>query len=136
MARLISSRCPMHAKRGIASLEFALILPLMLLLMFGLMEWGWVMHRSGQVLNAARDGARVGARPEAGSAEVQATVDARLAAAGITNYTTTVSAGVNFGDQVSVVVTVPYADVNLIGFPLVPVPDNLVHDVRMSKEGP
>jgi Flp pilus assembly protein TadG len=136
MAKLITRQSRTQRQRGIASLEFAMILPLMLLLLFGLMEWGWVMHRSGQVLNAARDGARVGARPDATNAQVQAVINTRMAAAGITGFTTSITPGANFGDQVAVIVTVPYANVELIGFPLVPVPTNLVHEVRMSKEGP
>jgi Flp pilus assembly protein TadG len=40
--------------------EFAVVLPVMLLLVFGIVDFGLVLHQRGLIGNAARDGARVG----------------------------------------------------------------------------
>lgn len=41
--------------------EFALVLPLFLLLLFGIMEAGWLFAQQVEVRNAAREGARIAA---------------------------------------------------------------------------
>ncbi|QKE39279.1 TadE/TadG family type IV pilus assembly protein [Ferrovum myxofaciens] len=50
----------MSSERGVAAVEFALIFPLMLLLMFGIIEFGTLMYDQIMVTNAAREGARWG----------------------------------------------------------------------------
>ncbi|QKE41830.1 MAG: pilus assembly protein [Ferrovum myxofaciens] len=50
----------MSSERGVAAVEFALIFPLMLLLMFGIIEFGTMMYDQIMVTNAAREGARWG----------------------------------------------------------------------------
>ncbi|WP_297457138.1 TadE/TadG family type IV pilus assembly protein [Ferrovum sp.] len=50
----------MFSERGVAAVEFAIIFPLMLLLMFGIIEFGTMMYDQIMVTNAAREGARWG----------------------------------------------------------------------------
>lgn len=40
--------------------EFALIVPLLIMLVFGIVDFGWAMNRDTLVNNAAREGAREG----------------------------------------------------------------------------
>ncbi len=47
-------------ERGIAAAEFALVLPALLLLLFGTIEFGMIMYGREIVTNAAREGARAG----------------------------------------------------------------------------
>lgn len=47
-------------KRGQSLVEFALILPLLVLLLYGLAEFGFLLYAHVQVTNAAREGARAG----------------------------------------------------------------------------
>lgn len=47
--------------RGQAMVEFALIVPVLLLLVFGIMEFSMVMHQYMVVTEAAREGARAAA---------------------------------------------------------------------------
>lgn len=49
-----------RSMRGQALLEFALVLPILLLLVFGIIEFGRVFHSYLVVTQAAREGARVG----------------------------------------------------------------------------
>ncbi|HET8933026.1 MAG TPA: TadE/TadG family type IV pilus assembly protein [Polyangiales bacterium] len=51
-----------HRKReGAAALEFALVLPLLVILLFGIIDFGYLMFVVSTMNNAAREGARRGA---------------------------------------------------------------------------
>ena len=54
--------CRAAARRGVAAVEFAVILPLLLLLLVGIWELGRIIHVQQTINNAARDGARLGAQ--------------------------------------------------------------------------
>ncbi len=56
--RFSISRRP-RGERGAVAVEFALIVPLLMLLVFGIMEFGYMLNRDTVVSNASRDGARV-----------------------------------------------------------------------------
>src|SRR5688572_16886512 len=60
--------------RGAELIEFALVLPLMLLLLLGTVDFGLLFQRYHVVTNAAREGARVAVLPGYASADVQARV--------------------------------------------------------------
>jgi Flp pilus assembly protein TadG len=46
------------SERGSAAVEFALLLPIFLILVFGIMDFGMLIYSQNVVNNAARDGAR------------------------------------------------------------------------------
>jgi Flp pilus assembly protein TadG len=46
-------------EKGASAVEFAIVLPLFLLLVFGTMEVGWLFAQQVEVRNAAREGARL-----------------------------------------------------------------------------
>jgi Flp pilus assembly protein TadG len=127
---------------GIALIELAILLPLLLIITFGVIEFGWMFTKTAEITNAARHGARVGVRPGATSASVQADITTFMNAAGLgtSGYSVALSpadvAGLAPGQTFTVTVTVPYANVNLTGFPLIPTPANLQAKVTMAKEGP
>jgi len=124
-------------RRGIASLEFVMILPILLLLLFGVMEYGWMLSKAAALNNAARDGARVGARADATSADVTAAVAARMSDAGMSGYTLSISGGAATGTVLTVEIVQPYdGAITLTDFSLIPVPANLRGRVSMRKEGP
>ncbi len=52
---------PLARKRGAVAVEFALTLPLLLILLFGIVEFGVMMYDQAVITNAAREGARWGA---------------------------------------------------------------------------
>lgn len=47
-------------ERGVAAAEFALLLPALLLILLGIIEFGMIMYGREVVTNAAREGARAG----------------------------------------------------------------------------
>jgi Flp pilus assembly protein TadG len=69
-------------QRGAAVVEFALIAPILLLLVFGIIDFGWMLNKSTLVNNTSRDAARV-ASLDGSYADIDSTVDAELASAGI-----------------------------------------------------
>ncbi len=69
-------------QRGAVAVEFGLITPMLLLLVFGIMEFGYMLNRDTIVNNASRDGARVAAL--GGSyADIRSAVTTELSGSGI-----------------------------------------------------
>ena len=58
---MFTSRGSRNLQRGAAALEFAIVLPVLILLLVGVVDFGMVMGAQAQVSNAAREGARAGA---------------------------------------------------------------------------
>jgi Flp pilus assembly protein TadG len=109
---------PRHwsAETGAELIEFAIVLPLMLLVLFGIIDFGLLFQRYHVVTNAAREGARVAVLPGYGDADVQTRVAQFLTAAGLTETATVpppVRSSVSLGAQcisvVSVSVDYPYS---------------------------
>lgn len=46
--------------RGVAAVEFALVLPLLIVLLLGIIDFGLMMYDKAMITNAAREGARAG----------------------------------------------------------------------------
>jgi Flp pilus assembly protein TadG len=117
--------------------EMAIVLPLLLLLLLGIMEWGWIFFKVSQVNQAARHGVRVAIRPSSTTSDVQAAVTTIMNGAGFAtgDYEVTISpVNVSPGQTISVTVTVDYAKIMLIGFS--PTPEKLHGAATMAKEGP
>lgn len=76
-------------RRGAAVVEAAVVAPLMILAMFGMIEVGYAFMIKQTVTLAAREGARAAALPGGNMSDVTAAVDASMAAANLTGYTTT-----------------------------------------------
>ena len=49
-----------HNERGAAAVEFALLLPVLLTILYGIIEFGMIMYGREVVTNASREGARAG----------------------------------------------------------------------------
>lgn len=49
-----------RSERGAAAVEFALVMPILFMLIFGIIDFGYAINRSSMINNAARDAAREG----------------------------------------------------------------------------
>lgn len=63
-----------RGERGSSLVEFALVLPLLLLVFAGIVDFGFLFQRYEVVTNAAREGARLAVLPGYSSADVDARV--------------------------------------------------------------
>ena len=61
MHRRLRERLGAHDERGASLVEFALILPLLLVLLFGVIEASWAFAQQNDVRHGAREGARLAA---------------------------------------------------------------------------
>ena len=70
--------------KGAELVEFALVFPLLLLVLFGIMDFGLLFQRYETVTNAAREGARIAVLNGYTEFDVEARVNQYLAASGLT----------------------------------------------------
>ena len=127
-------------RRGLALVETALILPLLMSLTLVLLEYGWVFIKIQQIHSAAREGARAGAVSGGTNGQVDDAVDVFMARAnmGGSSYSvTTVPSNVfnaTRGSTIQVRVEVDYDNVKLVDVPLIPLPTTLAGEFRVLKE--
>ena len=105
-------------QNGAALVEFAIVLPLLLVLVFGMIEFSLMLYDKAVITNASREGARAGIVYDfpnrISEGEITSTVSTycsgRLITFGSTNQETTAVNGtcVNAGDVITVTVTFPY----------------------------
>jgi Flp pilus assembly protein TadG len=76
-------------ERGAELVEFALVFPTLLLVMLGIIDFGFLFQHYEVVTNAAREGARVAILPGYTDGDVQARVSQYITAGGLTGTTTT-----------------------------------------------
>lgn len=106
-------------QHGAAAVEFALVLPLLLLVLFGIIEFGFLLYNEQIIINASREGARYGIVSTGGRrhnlAEIASVVDTyagnNLVTFGPSAGPVTAidnSGGTNFGDDLKVTVTYHY----------------------------
>jgi Flp pilus assembly protein TadG len=107
-------RSAWSSESGAELIEFALALPLLLLLGFGIMDFGLLFQRYEVITNAAREGARVAVLPGYSTADVIARVDQFMSASGLNAarpapviVTQTIPVGAQCASLTSVTVTYP-----------------------------
>lgn len=103
-------------RRGAVTVELAVAAPLMFAMLFGIIEFGWLFTVQHTMVNAAREGARLGSLSGVTIAEIEERVDQFLAPMNLeTKVTTTVTEATTDEPVVTVTLTVPQADVSLVG---------------------
>ena len=104
-------------QRGTAAVEFAIVLPVLVLLLFGTIEFGVLMYNQQVMTNASREGARAGIvsqTPRLSDGEIAAVVTAycadHLVTFGVDNAPVcqVARSGMAFGDDLTVDVTYNY----------------------------
>ena len=122
----------LFSDKGVAALEMALIMPVLVILTFGLVEFGVLIYNQQVITNAAREGARRGIVqeiPRVDVATIQDTVhqyaDAHLITFSPTKPLPSIPAFTpcgGFGDNLNVTVTYPYT---FLMIPFLPMFDGL-----------
>ena len=136
-----------NRSRGAAAVEAALVMPILLLVTFGAIKYGWLFLRAQQITNAARYGARVAIRADASPTDVTTAIANLMTAAGMGdsgyNVTITLEGGSGWnvedelgaGDAITVEVSVPGANIDIMDVPLFPDVGDVGASVTMAKEG-
>lgn len=105
-------------ERGSAMVEFALVLPIFIVLVFGIIQFGLALNRVQAYQAAAREGARVGSLENSSNGDISSAVDGALIGFGVApsvNVSPALCAG-RPGAPITVQVTAPYT----IQIPLLP----------------
>lgn len=109
-------------RRGAAVVEFAIIAPIFILLLFGIIEFGRMVMVQQLLTNASREGARKAILDGATTAEVTMIVQDYLNNSSIQNASVTVApdppSDAAFGDPVTVSVSVPFSQVSWLPSPM------------------
>jgi len=144
--------------RGLATVEVALVLPMLFLITMGAIRYGWLFLKTQQITNAARIGARIAIRPDAINDDVYDAIDNLFAPerAQISGYTVTFFetrevdgvldlveiddiSGLEMGVPITVKVTVPCSNVDIMHIKmftgLEPDDWDLGASTTMAKEG-
>lgn len=101
------------SESGASAVELALLLPVLMMILFGIIEFGLALYQQAVLTNASREGARLGivqAVPAITNAQINATIDNYLTQAGInpSDVSRTIIAGGPTGAPVRVTLTLPY----------------------------
>jgi Flp pilus assembly protein TadG len=122
---------------GVAAVEFAIILPILMLIIFGMIEYGYMFYVDMVITNAAREGARAGVTIEDktnASSHAHDVTETYLTAnlPGVAHLTEPPSTDES-DPYITVVVSVdPF--VPLINYPLIPLPPKLIASSSMLWE--
>jgi Flp pilus assembly protein TadG len=124
-------------RRAAAVVEFAVVLPLLLTILFGIIEYGWVFMVRQTLQTAAREGCRLAVLQT--SVEPYANVTDRItnvmAPTGLSTYSVDMAHATLANPVETVTITIPYQDVSLLGGFFGTKTFNLGGTCSMRKEG-
>lgn len=127
------------SKRRLAAavVEFAVVLPLLLTILFGIIEYGWIFMIRQTLQTAAREGCRVAVLPTTVSPYtiVLSRVGDVMAPVGVSTYGVTMTHATIAEPVETVIVSVPYSDVSLLGGFFGTADYDLAGTCSMRKEG-
>jgi len=124
-------------RRGAAAVETAVVAPLVVTAMLGMMEVGYAFMIRQTVTLASREGCRAGALPGGALADIEDAVDDTMGAANLSGYTTASNiAELGPSDtEVWVEVSIPFSRVSFTGQLLGGGSFNISSRTTMRREG-
>lgn len=123
-------------RRGAAVVEFAVVLPLLLALLFGIIEFGWVFMIRQTVVNAAREGCRTAVLQTATNDDVGDRIREVMAALGYAEGTDWSFTATDVADEVqNVSVSISLDAISLTGGFIMTGGRDLEGTCTMRKEG-
>jgi len=108
-------------RRGAAAVEFAVVLPVFVILVFGMIEYGRMVMVQQVITNASREGARTAVLDGATTTSVQSAVTTYLTNAQLSGGSSTVSpnpATAASGSPITVTVSIPFSSVSWLPSPM------------------
>lgn len=110
-------RSKLGRKRGraAAAVELAVVTPVLLTMLFGIIEFGWIFTVRQALVTAAREGARTAVLPGSTVADVEGRIADYTQPLGLTGYSQDISCDEDGYPDGTVTVSIPYANVTLVG---------------------
>ena len=125
-------------RRGAAAVEFALVAPLLLLMVMGMIEYGRMVMVQQVITNATREGARRAVLDGSTTGDVTAAVQTFLTNARVNGAVVSVTpdppSSASFGEPVTVSVQVPFSEVSWLPTPMFLSSTNLSASTVMRRE--
>ena len=116
MKRVSGKKLTRRVRRAAVVVEMALVTPFLLAMIFGIIEFGWMFTVQHTMVNASREGARVGVLQGSDAADMEAQARAFLEPMGLSDTVAVDVTEATVGDPfVTVHLTVPRDQVSLIG---------------------
>ena len=103
-------------RSAVVTVELAVVAPLMFAMLFGIIEFGWMFTVQHTMVNAAREGARLGVLQGTTVSEIESEAMSYLSAMGLDSSVAIDVTEATIDDpHVTVQLTVPREDVSLVG---------------------
>lgn len=122
-------------RRAAAVVEMAVVSPLLLTLMFGIVEYGRRIMVHQALVNAAREGARVAVLQGATEDDIRTRVANYLTGAGIPSYSVNITRATTDNPIDTVEVSVNKADISLFGSFFGSTSGTIASSCAMRREG-
>jgi Flp pilus assembly protein TadG len=106
-----------HSRRGAAVVEMAVVTPLLLLFLFGIIEFGWMFMVHETMVNATREACRQATLEGTTTGEVYTRFTNSMSGIGLDTsaYTVSIEAATLANPVVTVSASVPYSKISLTG---------------------
>ena len=126
--------CRSNRRRAAAIVEFAVVLPLLVTILFGIIEYGYVFMVRLTLEHSAREGCRLASLSTSAPPYTNVTgrVNEAMEGTGLSSYTVQITSGVC---EETVRVSIPYDDVSIVGGFFGTHSYDLVGRCTMRKEG-
>lgn len=119
-----------------AVVEFAVVLPLLITILFGIIEYGWIFMIRQTLQHAAREGCRTAALQTSTDAQIDQRINEIMATTNVAGYTIAKTHATGPDNPIeTVTVSIPYNAVSLLGGYFGPHDYDLVGACSMRKEG-
>lgn len=122
-------------RRAGAIVEFAVVLPLLITILFGIIEYGWIFMIRQTLQHAAREGCRLAVLQTTADADITTLVAGIMGSANVSTYGLALTHADSTNDTETVVVSVAHSDVSLVGNFFGTADYTLIGSCSMRKEG-
>ncbi len=102
-------------RRAAATVEMAVVTPLLLTMVFGIIEYGWISAVRQTLVQAAREGARTASLPGATDDQIYEQIDEVVTPLGLTGCSVELTRATPETPTEVVRVAIPYNEVTLVG---------------------
>jgi len=124
-----------NKRRAAAVVEMAVVLPLLLTILFGIIEFGWTFMIYQSITNAAREGCRVAVLEGSTDSDINTRISQYMNLVKLNSYQVNIQHATSLDPTEIVTVSVPYSSVSLLGGYFGPTNFNLTGKACMRKEG-